>query len=356
MFFFCFKFISKLKKVESILPLKLVNKHQINCEIITDFNVKNHLFLWKFSHYKSSRTSYNNSTMDKTNIDTGKIAEILNKFLELKSLKDRCTTRVPELPAFCEKLKESKESKTLKELDKEIKENKENKKNRKEKKKENLFEQNKSLKENLKECFKSPDFEQNKIELINYIVKTWGGIRNLKNYRTIENDIASVKQPSTDQSTNQVDNMRISGDYIPSRSKVLSFLNPEEYVICDSRVIFSLNWLLFITGPKEQFVQFSKLEPRNKTCEIYSLSYLLEKYNLQPAEEKTQYKEFIEVIKALTDKLKEKQGDDWKIYCTEMLLFQIADDLEYGIPCLVRELLLNKDAVNNFSYENAIEL
>ena len=125
-------------------------------------------------------------------------------------------------------------------------------------------------------------------------------------------------------------------------------------MICDSRVIFSLNWLLFITGPKEQFVQFSKLEPRNKTCEIYSLSYLLEKYNLQPAEEKTQYKEFIEVIKALTDKLKEKQGDDWKIYCTEMLLFQIADDLEYGIPCLVRELLLNKDAVNNFSYENAI--
>ena len=134
-----------------------MNKHQINCEIITDFNVKNHLFLWKFSHYKSSRTSYNNSTMDKKNIDTGKIAEILNKFLELKSLKDRCTTRVPELPAFCEKLKESKESKTLKELDKEIKENKENKKNRKEKKKENLFEQNKSLKENLKECFKSPD-------------------------------------------------------------------------------------------------------------------------------------------------------------------------------------------------------
>lgn len=362
MFFFCFKFISKLKEVESILPLKLVNKHQINCEIITDFNVKNHLFLWKFSHYKSSRTSYNNSTMDKTNIDTGKIAEILNKFLELKSLKDRCTTRVPELPAFCEKLKESKESKTLKELDKEIKENKENKKNRKEKKKENLFEQNKSLKENLKECFKSPDFEQNKLSLINYIINTWGGIQEIKEdeksgkkvnrKELIFDDIASVKQSSTDQ----IDNMGISGDYISSRSKVLSFLAPEKYVICDSRVIFSLNWLLFITGPKEQFVQFSKLEPRNKTCEIYSLSYLLEKYNLQPAEEKTQYKEFIEVIKALTDKLKEKQGDDWKIYCTEMLLFQIADDLEYGIPCLVRELLLNKDAVNNFSYENAIEL
>lgn len=362
MFIFYFKFISKLKKVESILPLKLVNKHQINCENFTDFNVKNHLFLWKFSHYKSSRTSYNNSTMDKTNIDTGKIAEILNKFLELKGIEDRCTTKVPELPAFCEKLKESKESKTLKELNKEIKENKENKKNRKEKKKENLFEQNKSLKENLKECFKSPDFEQNKIELINYIVKTWGGIQEIKEdeksgkkvnrKELIFDDIASVKQSSTDQ----IDNMRISGDYISSRSKVLSFLAPEEYVICDSRVIFSLNWLLFITRTKEQFVQFSKLEPRNKTCKAYSLSYLLEKYNLQLAEEKTRYKEFIEVIKALTDELKKKQGDGWKIYCTEMLLFQIADDLEYGIPYLVRELLLNKYAVNNFSYENAIEL
>lgn len=332
-----------------------MNKHQINCENFTDFNVKNHLFLWKFSHYKSSRTSYNNSTMDKTTIE--KIAEILNKFLELKSLKDRCTTRVPELPAFCEKL--NRKIKAIKKIEK-IEEN------GKEKKKENLFEQNKLLKENLKECFNSPDFEQNKLRLVNYIINTWGGIQEIKEdeksgekhsrKKLIFDDIASVKQPSAEQSTDQVKEMRISGDYISSRSKVLSFLNPEEYVICDSRVIFSLNWLLFITGPKEQFVQFSKLEPRNKTCEIYSLSYLLEKYNLQPAEEKTQYKEFIEVIKALTDKLKEKQGDDWKIYCTEMLLFQIADDLEYGIPCLVRELLLNKDAVNNFSYENAIEL
>lgn len=351
MFCFYFKFISKLKKVESILPLKLVNKHQINCENFTDFNVKNHLFLWKFSHYKSSRTSYNNSTMDKTTIE--KIAEILNKFLELKSLKDRCTTRVPELPAFCEKL--NRKIKAIKKIEK-IEEN------GKEKKKENLFEQNKLLKENLKECFNSPDFEQNKLSLINYIINTWGGIQEIKEdeksgkkvnrKELIFDDIASVKQSSTDQ----IDNMGISGDYISSRSKVLSFLAPEKYVICDSRVIFSLNWLLFITRTKEQFVQFSKLEPRNKTCKAYSLSYLLEKYNLQPAEEKTQYKEFIEVIKALTDKLKEKQGDDWKIYCTEMLLFQIADDLEYGIPCLVRELLLNKDAVNNFSYENAIEL
>lgn len=313
-----------------------MNKHQINCENFTDFNVKNHLFLWKFSHYKSSRTSYNNSTMDKTTIE--KIAEILNKFLELKSLKDRCTTKVPELPAFCA------------ELNGEIK------------KKENLFEQNKSLKENLKKYFKSPDFEQNKLSLINYIINTWGGIQEIKEdeksgkkvnrKELIFDDIASVKQSSTDQ----IDNMGISGDYISSRSKVLSFLAPEKYVICDSRVIFSLNWLLFITRTKEQFVQFSKLEPRNKTCKAYSLSYLLEKYNLQTAEEKTRYREFIDVIKDLTDELKKKQGNVWEIYCTEMLLFQIADDLEYGIPCLVRELLLNKDAVNNFSYENAIEL
>lgn len=280
--------------------------------------------------------------MDKTNIDIVKIAEILNKFLELKGIADRCTTKVPELPAFCA------------ELNGEIK------------KKENLFEQNKSLKENLKKYFNSPDFEQNKLSLINYIINTWGGIQEIKEdeksgkkvnrKELIFNDIASVKQSSAELSTDQIDNMRISGDYISSRSKVLSFLNPEEYVICDSRVIFSLNWLLFITRTEEQFVQFSKLEPRNKTCKAYSLSYLLEKYNLQPAEEKTRYREFIDVIKDLTDELKKKQGNDWKIYCTEMLLFQIADDLEYGIPCLVRELLLKEDGINKFSFENAIEL
>lgn len=290
--------------------------------------------------------------MDKTNIDTGKIAEILNKFLELKSLKDRCTTKVPELPKFCEEL--NRKIKAIKKIEK-IEEN------GKEKKKENLFEQNKLLKENLKECFNSPDFEQNKLSLINYIINTWGGIQEIKEdeksgkkvnrKELIFSDIVSVNQSSTDQ----VDNMKISGDYISSRSKVLSFLKPEKYVICDSRVIFSLNWLLFIARTEEQFVQFSKLEPRNKTCKAYSLSYLLEKYNLQPAEEKTRYDEFIEVIKALTDELKKTQSV-WEIYCTEMLLFQIADDLEYGIPRSVRELLLKEDAVKKFSYENAVEL
>lgn len=264
--------------------------------------------------------------MNKTNIDTEKIAEILNKLLELKGIEDRCTTKVPELPAFCEEL------------------------NREIKNEENLFKKNILLKKKLKECFNSPDFEQNKIELINYIVKTWGGIQGLRKeetYEEIEKDIASAKQ---------VD-MNISGrnTCISSRSKVLSFLDPEKYVICDSRVIFSLNWLLFITRTEGQFVQFSKLEPRNKTCKAYSLSYLLEK-NSQPAEEKTQYRDFIEVIKALTDELKKKQGNAWEIYRTEMLLFQIADDLEYGIPCLVRELLLKEDAVKKFSSENAVEL
>ncbi len=277
--------------------------------------------------------------MDKT---IENIAEILNKFLELKSLKDRCTTKVPELPAFCAELNGEIENE------------------------ENLFKKNKLLKEKLQKYFNSPDFEQNKLSLINYIINTWGGIQEIKEdeksgkkvnrKELIFDDIASVNQSSTDQ----IDNMGISGDYISSRSKVLSFLAPEKYVICDSRVIFSLNWLLFITRTKEQFVQFSKLEPRNKTCKAYSLSYLLEKYNLQTAEEKTRYREFIEVIKDLTvklkGKLKEKQGDDWKIYCTEMLLFQIADDLEYGIPCLVRELLLKEYDINKFSYKNAIEL
>jgi len=251
-----------------------------------------------------------------------KIAELLNSFLNLKSLKDRYTVKVPELPDFCAEL---------------------NKKILQEK---NIFEKNILLKENLKKYFTKDINDNNKITLVNYIINTWGGIQKLRageRQNLIFNDISSPKSKDIIISENA---------YISSRSKVFSFLNPKKYVICDSRVIFSLNWLLFIARTEKQLIQFKQLEIRNRVCKSYNLLYLFEKNNMQAACTIDNYDDYLDFIKTLTDEIK-KTDKKWKLYFTEMLLFQIADDLVYGLPFLVRELLLKNNP--DFSFENALE-
>jgi hypothetical protein len=65
-------------------------------------------------------------------------------------------------------------------------------------------------------------------ELNEWIVKDWGGISTHKNFDTL--------QKSKDKR---------KFDRISSWSKLLSFENIEEDIIYDSRVIYSLNWLIY---------------------------------------------------------------------------------------------------------------
>lgn len=263
-----------------------------------------------------------------TDIEKGQIqniAKILKCFLSKKGgLEGWYDVKVPELPACL--------------------------------KKENIFNDNDSnftknikLKQYLwKQLTKASDAKKKVI--VKWIVDDWGGI-TLKDgalvLNTILNDIKESAKNDFD--------IRLS-DRISSRSKVLSFLNPKKYAICDSRVIFSLNWFLFLTRNGNLCCAFQKLESRNKILKAYSLSSLLEKHSeLGKAQTYHLYSEFCDFMKKLTNEIN-KSNSDWKLYNTEMLLFAIANDIKDGIPFLIRELFINAASLENITAENALNI
>jgi hypothetical protein len=79
--------------------------------------------------------------------------------------------------------------------------------------------------------------EQNFIDF--WIINNWGGIRGFKqNNRNVEKIKQYKKQLEKRKLTKECFST------ISSLSKVSSFLDPENFVIYDSRVIYTLNWLI----------------------------------------------------------------------------------------------------------------
>ena len=102
--------------------------------------------------------------------------------------------------------------------------------------KKNAFEQNVSLKWILSEKYKNSS-EQNLIDF--WIINDWGGIRGFKSN---DRNIDKVRRFK-----NQLLKRKLSLDCfstISSLSKISSFIDPEKFVIYDSRVIYTLNWLI----------------------------------------------------------------------------------------------------------------
>lgn len=199
-----------------------------------------------------------------------------------------------------------------------------------------LYEKNIRLKEVLPKYFSKENGGENDTnrKLSKWIINDWGGITNVKDFEKYINDIEQVY-------TNKAEIDKISlADSISSRSKVLSFLSPKDYVICDSRNIFALNWLLFFVQYDETTLQlFTPLSGRNATLSKYSLETIASivfgkeiKYSLKT------YLDFCKMIKELTDKLGFKN-----IYDTEMFIFALSVDEEIGIPSLVKKIVSKQD-------------
>ena len=264
-----------------------------------------------------------------TDIEKGQIqniAKILKCFLSKKGgLEGWYDVKVPELPSCCSELKDKiKNTKTL-------------------------YEKNILLKRELGKWLRKAS-DDKKTKIAKWIVDDWGGIA-LKDGTPVLNDILDDIRRGYEKNFD----IRIS-DRIASRSKVLSFLNPKNYAICDSRVIFSLNWLLFLTRNGNSYCAFQILEPRNKILKSYSLRFLLEKHSeLGNAQTYHTYSEFCAFMKELTNEISETESN-WKLYNTEMLLFAIADDLEAGIPFLIRELFISAASLQNINAANVLKI
>ena len=242
-----------------------------------------------------------------------KIAELLKLFYEKKNLNERYTANVPELPDF------------LKCLDTEI--NKQN----------TSYEKNIVLKEKLHKKIKeklSVNDTENIKDIVLWIIRKWGCIcsvnENAENsvVNVAINDVKRFKENEKNTFENIFIKSPIIKSPIPSRSKVLSFLYPEICVICDSRVVFTLNRLLEITSDNMNTIYIKPLSSKN-----IILSDAIKNMNERIKKQENiklinLYSDFREVINLITTCLEKdlNKFEEWKLYKTEMLLFTLAND------------------------------
>jgi len=192
----------------------------------------------------------------------------------------------------------------------------------------------KVINKHLRQSIESNDSERfNKIA--NWIVKVWGGI---KTGSALDNEIIDkIKQKKALPFTR-----------IASYSKIAAFLHLKDFIIYDSRVAYSLNWILLSNNIETLY--FPIPEGRNSKMTAFDMNVLIrlnnkQKYN--PSDETDiekglfvnridkkiyfnkdeAYDELNKLIKLVH---KELWGvNDTELYKTEMLLFSIADSAVY---------------------------
>lgn len=168
-----------------------------------------------------------------------------------------------------------------------------------------------------------------------WIIKDWGGIKSAKDKSTLAlvKDFLSMEKPEFNR--------------IASASKVGAFLKPDENVIYDSRVAYSLNWIILSERAGNKY--FPMPSGRNSKMMAFDISVLIRLYNISNyqtsdkeelenrlfisnrdknifIDKKEAYHELKKLIQQINKKL--WQGDTDKennLFYTEMLLFAIAD-------------------------------
>jgi hypothetical protein len=168
-----------------------------------------------------------------------------------------------------------------------------------------------------------------------WIIKDWGGIKTAKDKQTKEliETFLSETEPSFKR--------------IASSSKVGSYMYPEKNIIYDSRVAYSLNWIILSQNAGNTF--FPIPEGRNSKMIAFDMNVLIrlrnvESYkidNLKNLNRKNfisdtdkkiyipknkAYSKLNNLIKKISYKLWENDIEKQKkLFYTEMLLFSIAD-------------------------------
>lgn len=188
----------------------------------------------------------------------------------------------------------------------------------------NPFYQNVKLKWILKEKYEKI---ADSTSLDFWIINDWGKIRGFKlNDRNIEK-IKKFK--------NQLYEQRLSLDSfstISSLSKLSSFIDPNKFVIYDSRAIYTLNWLILTCENQDSFKEKYYPVPsgRNNVISNFDMNTIL---NISHISEYTQkkslfisqeeaYFHFCNFIKEATNEIFDKNT---KPYYLEILLFILAD-------------------------------
>lgn len=177
-----------------------------------------------------------------------------------------------------------------------------------------------------------------------WIIQDWGKIRS---FRKTERNDQRIKRFLNELGKGEL--TRSSFDCFSSLSKVGSFINSDEYVIYDSRAIYSLNWLLFKYSSKISL--FPQPNGRNSELAKFDLQTIFrfskEQYEFKSY--KFAFHEYCTLLKYLS---KQVFGKDTKPYVLEMLLFMIAPtwiitDIENSVSIEIKRspnISINVDA------------
>ncbi|MFA9194224.1 hypothetical protein AAGV33_07375 [Flavobacterium sp. FBOR7N2.3] len=166
-----------------------------------------------------------------------------------------------------------------------------------------------------------------------WIIKDWGGILTAKDSNSINliSEFLNSENPSYKR--------------IASSSKVGAYMYPEKYIIYDSRVAYSLNWIILSQNAGN--VYFPIPDGRNSKMSAFDMNVIIRMNNITryvPTDlkeltkrkyinerdkslyipEKEAYMELNKLIKKINNQLWESDKFD-KLFYTEMLLFSIAD-------------------------------
>ena len=149
-----------------------------------------------------------------------------------------------------------------------------------------------------------------------WIINQWGKIGSFKRTKKNDNLLKTLKD-QLDTGTLR----KSSFERISSLSKVASFLEPTNYVIYDSRAIYSLNWLIYLYANHLPLYP----QPNGRNSEIASIDcktiFELHNPKVQYHSFKTAYHSYCELIRQLNIAVFE---DPQRPYKLEILLFMLA--------------------------------
>ncbi|NER11991.1 hypothetical protein GWK08_00930 [Leptobacterium flavescens] len=166
-----------------------------------------------------------------------------------------------------------------------------------------------------------------------WIIRDWGGIKGAKEESTIPSLIKFINSEKP------------AYDRLPSLSKAGMFMFPEKNIIYDSRVIYSLNWVLLSQEAGSHF--FPIPGGRNSKMNAFDMNVLIRLFNAEKykpekrsqlknrnyiseidkslyVDEKDAYFEAISLIKKVNQLLWDDERSEFPFY-TEMILFSAAD-------------------------------
>lgn len=156
-----------------------------------------------------------------------------------------------------------------------------------------------------------------------WIINEWGGIRSFGRTKANQNRI--------EQFFNLLEGNHLCGmKTIASLSKVVSFVRPRQYFVYDSRIAYSLNWLLRQAGAREGF--FPIPPGQSSLAKKCDLKGVLDSEGRLFQNADYAYFDYCQVIQRLYHSICPKGDEPFRI---EMLLFQLA-------PCEIKEAFINE--------------